>query len=74
MKIAPAEHNNFRSAGQTTGSPADYVCKKGFKCPTGATHPVLCAATTFQQNVQEDTCDTCPEGVFVCMCVCVCVC
>lgn len=54
----------FCPGGQKTKRPAEYVCTPGHSCPTGSVNQQACGSGTYQDEHQQSTCKTCPEGYF----------
>ncbi|XP_070552128.1 fibrillin-2-like [Ptychodera flava] len=50
--------------GQAVSNPNDYMCPQGHYCPKGSTEPVRCDSGTYQDEITQATCKTCPQGYF----------
>ena len=54
----------FCPGGQKTDTPAEYTCTPGHHCPMGSAHQVPCGSGTYQDEFQQETCKTCPQGFY----------
>ena len=50
--------------GQSTDSPQDYICPRGFECPVGSAEPLVCARGYYQEDMNQPDCDLCPSGKY----------
>ena len=51
-------------AGQSVGTPSLYVCPRGQRCTAGSGSPTKCESGFYQDELQQDTCKTCPERFY----------
>jgi hypothetical protein len=51
-------------AGSKTDRPAATRCPAGSKCPAGSSTASICSAGTYQNQIGQDNCLTCPPGYF----------
>ncbi|EDV25654.1 uncharacterized protein TRIADDRAFT_55968 [Trichoplax adhaerens] len=50
--------------GQNTSKPVDYVCGEGYYCPEGSSTQLACLPGSYQDEVGQGTCKSCPAGYF----------
>ncbi|EDO39339.1 predicted protein, partial [Nematostella vectensis] len=50
--------------GQATGSPSEYGCITGHRCPRGSPTPERCPSGYYQNEVLQSNCKVCPAGFY----------
>ncbi|XP_035678853.1 multiple epidermal growth factor-like domains protein 11 [Branchiostoma floridae] len=60
----PCAAGYYCPGGQSTPTPADFVCPRGHFCPLGSFAPVRCPPGSYQDQAGGSDCKECPAGFY----------